>query len=75
MKVISIRNETYVKLEKVKKILKARSFGDAIEKLIDIFYENRKRYFLNLIEETKLPEEEVEKVEKVIKEIKEREWW
>jgi len=75
MKVISVRDETYVKLEKVKKFLKAKSFGDAIEKLIDIFYENRKRYFLELIEKTKLPEKEVEKVEKVIKKIEEREWW
>ncbi len=75
MKVISIRDETYVKLKKVKNILKAESFGEAIEKLIEAFYEKRRHYFLELIERTRLPEEEVEKVEKAIKEIEEREWW
>ncbi|MCD6457715.1 MAG: hypothetical protein J7K82_02585 [Thermoproteales archaeon] len=75
MKVISIRDKTYVKLKKVKNILRAESFGEAIEKLIEAFYEKRRRYFLELIEKTKLPEEEVEKVEKAIKKIEEREWW
>jgi len=75
MKVISIRDKTYVKLKKVKNILKAESFGEAIEKLIEAFYEKRRRYFLELIEKTRLPEEEVEKVEKAIKKIEEREWW
>ena len=75
MKVISIRDETYTRLKRVKNILKAKSFGDAIEKLIEIFYEKRRHYFLELIEKTKLPKEEVEKVEKAIKEIEKREWW
>jgi len=75
MKVISIRDETYVKLKRVKNTLRAKSLGDTIEKLIEIFYEKRRRYFLELIEKTKLPKEEVEKVEKAIKEIEEREWW
>ena len=75
MKVISIRDKTYVKLKKVKNILRAESFGEAIEKLIEAFYEKRRRYFLELIEKTRLSEEEVEKVEKAIKKIEEREWW
>ena len=55
MKVISIRDKTYVKLKKVKNILRAESFGEAIEKLIEAFYEKRRRYFLELIEKTRLP--------------------
>lgn len=75
MKVISVRDETYARLKKVKDILRARSFGDAIEKLIDMFYEGRRRYLLELVEEARLPEEEVEKVERAVKEIEKREWW
>jgi len=75
MKVIFIRDETYAKLKRVKNTLRAKSLGDTIEKLIEIFYEKRRHYFLELIEKTKLPKEEVEKAEKAIKEIEEREWW
>jgi len=75
MKVISVRNETYERLKKVKNLLKAKSFGETIDKLIDVFYEERKRYFLKLIEETRLPEEEVKKVEEAVKKIENREWW
>jgi len=75
MKVISVREKTYERLRKVKNLIKARSFGEAIDKLIDVFYEERKRYFLKLVEESRLPEEEVEKVEKAVKEIGGREWW
>ena len=73
MKVIFIRDETYAKLKRVKNTLRAKSLGDTIEKLIEIFYEKRRHYFLELIEKTRLSK--VEKAEKAIKEIEEREWW
>jgi len=75
MRVISIRDETYFKLRRVKDILRSKSFGDTIEKLIEFFYRERRNYFLKMIGETMLPEEEVEKVERAIKEIEERDWW
>ena len=75
MRVISVRNETYERLKKVKNLLKAKSFGKTIDKLVDVFYEECKRCFLKLIEETRLPEKEVKKVEEAVKKIENREWW
>ena len=75
MKLISVRESTYNRLKKVKSMLKADSFGEAIDILIDIYYSERNKKILRIIEESRIPEEEVEKVEKAIKEIEERGWW
>ena len=70
MRIISIRNETYERLRKVKNLLKAKSFRETINKLIDIFHEEHKHYSLKPIEETRLPGGEVKKIEETVKKLR-----
>lgn len=75
MKVISVREETYEKLKSIKQMMSARSFGETIDRLIEVYKKTRKDLILGLIKNTRLPEEEVKKVERTISEISKREWW
>jgi len=75
LKVISVRDETYEKLKIVKEMMNARSLGETIDRLIEVYRKTRKGLILELIKRTKLPEEEVEKVERAVSEVSGREWW
>lgn len=75
LKVISVRDETYEKLKIVKEMMNARSLGETIDRLIEVYRKTRKGLILELIKRTKLPEEEVEKVERTVSEVSGREWW
>jgi len=75
LKVISVREETYEKLKSIKQMMSARSFGETIDRLIEVYKKTRKDLILGLIKNTRLPEEEVKKVERTISEISKREWW
>ncbi len=75
MKVISVRDETYERLMKVKMLLRTKSFGETIDKLVEIYLDHRRRYLKELVRKSKLDEEEVKKIEESIKEIEERKWW
>ncbi|MCD6349159.1 MAG: hypothetical protein J7L91_05965 [Candidatus Korarchaeota archaeon] len=75
LKVISVRDETYERLMKVKMLLRTKSFGETIDKLVEIYLDHRRRYLKELVRKSKLDEEEVKKIEESIKEIEERKWW
>ncbi len=74
MKVISVRDETYERLMKVKMLLRIKSFGEIIDKPVEIYLDHRRRYLKELVRKSRL-DEEVKKVEESIKEIEERKWW
>ena len=74
-KMISVRERTYTRLRRVKELLGAKSLGDAIDRLIDIYLETRRVRLRELVRSAKLREEEVDEIEEVVKRIEERDWW
>jgi len=73
-KTIAVSNKVYEELKKLKESLGV-GYSELLEILIKEYRERRIEKLINIIEKTKLTEEELRKVEEVVKRIRERRWW